>query len=64
MSAAYAKAGIKDEQGENFSVAALKDALNRYEDADIKQTVDDVRQACRVDGVIVLDENGNPMKAC
>lgn len=64
MSAAYAKAGIKDEQGENYSVAALRDALNNYEDADIKQTVEDVRQACRVDGVIVLDENGNPMKAC
>lgn len=64
MSAAYAKVGIKDEQGENYSVATLREALNNYEDADIKQTVEDVRQACRVDGVIVLDENGNPMKAC
>lgn len=64
MSAAYTKAGIKDEQGENYSAAALRGALSREEDSNIKQMVEDIRQACRVDGVVVLDEDGNPVKAC
>ena len=64
MSKAYAKAGIKDEQGESYSTESLKSAFSNYEDADIKNAVEELRQACRVDGVIVLDENGNPMKAC
>lgn len=64
MSKAYEKAGIRDDQGELYTVNALKAALINTEEADLKTSVEELRQACRVDGVIVLDENGNPMKAC
>lgn len=64
MSKAYEKAGIRDNQGELYTANALKVALSNTEEADLKASVEELRQACRVDGVIVLDENGNPMKAC
>lgn len=64
MSKAYEKAGIRDDQGELYTVNALKAALINTEEADLKASVEELRQACRVDGVIVLDEKGNPMKAC
>lgn len=64
MSKAYEKAGIRDDQGELYTANALKAALINTEEADLKASVEELRQACRVDGVIVLDENGNPMKAC
>ncbi len=64
MSKAYEKADIRDDQGELYTANALKAALSNTEEADLKASVEELRQACRVDGVIVLDENGNPMKAC
>ena len=64
MSKAYEKAGIRDDQGELYTANALKAALINTEEADLKASVEELRQACRVDGVVVLDENGNPMKAC
>lgn len=64
MSKAYEKAGIRDDQGELYTANALKAALSNTEEVDLKASVEELRQACRVDGVIVLDENGNPMKAC
>ena len=64
MSKAYEKAGIRDDQGELYTANVLKAALSNTEEADLKASVEELRQACRVDGVVVLDENGNPMKAC
>lgn len=64
MSKAYERAGIRDDQGELYTANVLKAALSNTEEADLKASVEELRQACRVDGVIVLDENGNPMKAC
>ena len=64
MSQAYEKAGIRDDQGELYTANVLKAALSNTEEADLKASVEELRQACRVDGVVVLDENGNPMKAC
>lgn len=64
MSKAYEKANIRDDQGELYTANALKAALSNTEEADLKASVEELRQACRVDGVVVLDENGNPMKAC
>lgn len=64
MSKAYEKANIRDDQGELYTASALKAALSNNEEADLKASVEELRQACRVDGVVVLDENGNPMKAC
>lgn len=64
MSKAYERAGIRDDQGELYTANVLKAALSNTEEADLKASVEELRQACRVDGVVVLDENGNPMKAC
>ena len=64
MSKAYEKAGIRDDQGELYTANVLKAALSNTEEADLKASVDELRQACRVYGVVVLDENGTPMKAC
>lgn len=64
MSKAYEKAGIRDDQGELYTVNALKAALSNTEEADLKVSVEKIRQACRVDGVIVLDKKGNPKKSC
>ena len=64
MSKAYEKAGIRDDQGELYTADALKAALSNTEEADLKASVEELRQACRVDGVVVLDEKGNPVKAC
>lgn len=64
MSKAYEKAGIRDDQGELISAATMRAFLTGQEDAVLEQTVNELRQACVIDGVIVLDENGNPVKAC
>lgn len=64
MSKAYEKAGIRDDQGELYTANALKAALSNTEEANLKASVEELRQACRVDGVVVLDEKGNPVKAC
>ena len=64
MSKAYEKAGIRDSQGELYTANALKAALSNTEEADLKVSVEKIRQACRVDGVIVLDKKGNPKKSC
>lgn len=56
MSKAYEKAGIRDDQGELYTANALKAALSNTEEADLKASVEELRQACRVDGVVVLDE--------
>lgn len=56
MSKAYEKAGIRDDQGELYTANVLKAALSNTEEADLKASVEELRQACRVDGVVVLDE--------
>lgn len=56
MSKAYEKAGIRDDQGELYTANALKAALSNTEEANLKASVEELRQACRVDGVVVLDE--------
>lgn len=64
MSKAYEKAGIRDDQGELYTANALKAALSKAEEADLKASVEELRQACRVDGVVVLDKKGKPVKSC
>lgn len=64
MSKAYEKAGIRDDQGELYTANALKAALSKAEEADLKASVEKLRQACREDGVVVLDKKGNPVKSC
>lgn len=64
LSKAYERAGIRDEQGELLSASAMKAYLEQQDEADLRQTVEELRQACREDGVVVLDEEGNPKKAC
>ena len=64
MSRAYEKAGVRDEQGELISAKAMEAFLSNRDELELKQTVEILRNACRENGVIVLDENGEPVKAC
>ena len=42
----------------------LRDTIAKSNTEDLNDTVDDIRKACRENGVMMLDEKGNPMKGC
>lgn len=42
----------------------MQHAIAESETADLNDTVADIRKACRKDGVMMLDDQGNPMMGC
>ena len=42
----------------------LRDVVSKSSDSELIEAVQEMRQACRQNGVMVLDAEGNPVKAC
>ena len=42
----------------------LRNTIAKSSTEDLNDTVDAIRKACRENGVMMLDEKGNPMKGC
>ena len=42
----------------------MQSAIEVASDQDLADTVADIRRACRKNGVMMLDDEGNPMQGC
>lgn len=62
--AAYDAANIRDDAGELFSINAFIAMLEAQTDEVLMQEVEDIRKACRQNGILVLDAEGNLMQNC
>lgn len=62
--AAYDAANIRDDAGELFSINAFIAMLEAQSDEVLMQEVEDIRKACRQNGILVLDAEGNLMQNC
>lgn len=61
----YAKAGLTDEQGEFYSEAAIKQLfMDTYDRQALENEIARIRQACKENGVLVLDKDGNLTFGC
>lgn len=57
--------GIKDGYGEYYSLDDVRSMFdNSTDDNTLETMVNDLRTACRKDGVLMLDEDGNMLKGC
>ena len=62
--AAYDAANMRDDAGELFSINAFIAMLEAQSDEVLMQEVEDIRKACRQNGILVLDVEGNLMQNC
>lgn len=62
--AAYESAGIMGDQGMPYSVSDFINAMAHEADTELAEEIEKIRKACRKDGILVLDENGNLMQNC
>ena len=66
MAAGYARLGLVDEQGQPYSANSVKQMfLNTgAQREDLENAIATIRKACRENGVLVLDAEGNPTMGC
>ena len=60
-------AAVEMSQGEEMQpedIQGLKQKIHSSSDQDIMDTINDLKEACRKDGVVMLDKDGNMMKGC
>ena len=62
--AAYDAANMRDDAGELFSINSFIAMLEAQSDEVLKQEVENIRKACRQNGILVLDAKGNLMQNC
>lgn len=62
--AAYESAGIMGDQGMPYSVSDFINAMAHEADTELAEEIEKIRKACRKNGILVLDENGNLMQNC
>lgn len=62
--AAYDAANRRDGAGELFSINDFIVMLEAQSDEALMQEVEDIRKACRQNGILVLDAEGNLMQNC
>lgn len=62
--AAYDAANIRDEAGELYSINAFTALLEAQSDEVLLQQVENIKRACRQNGILVLDSEGNLMQNC
>lgn len=55
---------LMGEKMQEEDIAKMKQGLSNYSDKDINDTVQDIMKACKENGVIMLDEDGNMMMGC
>lgn len=63
---ALAAKGVVDEQGQPYSINDVRTMLENTisDDKELETMVSDLREACRKDGVLMLDDEGNMLKGC
>jgi hypothetical protein len=64
MAKALANIGYKDEMGEAISAQSLIEGLRAASDDELKSNIEDIRKACRKDGILLMDEEGNLLQGC
>ena len=64
LKAASDRAGMRDEVGELYSINAFIAALEVESDASLQDTIETIRKACRENGILVMDPEGNLMQNC
>ena len=60
-------AAVEMSHGEKMlpeDIEGLKRQIHSSSDQDIMDTINDLKEACRKDGVVMLDKDGNMMKGC
>lgn len=62
--AAYDAANLRDEAGELYSINAFIALLEAQSDEVLLQQVEAIKKACRQNGILVLDSDGNLMQNC
>lgn len=62
--AAYDAANLRDEAGELYSINAFIALLETQSDEVLLQQVEAIKKACRQNGILVLDSEGNLMQNC
>ena len=62
--AASDASGARDEMGELISLGDFIESLSHDTDETLQSKIEIIRKACRKDGILVLDENGNLMQNC
>lgn len=62
--AASDASGARDEVGELLSLGDFIESLSNDTDETLKSKIEIIRKACRKNGILVLDENGNLMENC
>lgn len=62
--AAYDRAGVRDDAGELYSMNAFIGMLEEQSDEVLKEEIENIRKACRENGILVLDSKGNLMQNC
>ena len=62
--AAYDKAGIRDSFGEPISLNDFIESASKESDETLMRQIEEIRKACRQNGILVLDAEGNLMQNC
>lgn len=64
LKAASDKANKRDDAGELYSMNAFIAALEVESDASLQETIEDIKKACRENGILVMDSEGNLLQNC
>lgn len=64
MAKALENIGYKDEMGESISAQSLIEGLKGASDAELQSQIEDIRKACRKDGILLMDSEGNLLQGC
>lgn len=64
MAKAFENIGYRDEMREAVSAQSLIEGLRKASDAELQSQIDDIRRACRKDGILLMDDEGNLLQGC
>lgn len=64
MAKALENIGYRDEMREAVSAQSLIEGLRKVSDAELQSQIDDIRRACRKDGILLMDDEGNLLQGC
>lgn len=64
MAKALEKIDYRDNMGELISAQSLIEGLRGASDAELQSQIEDIRKACRKDGILLMDNEGNLLEGC
>lgn len=64
MAKALENIGYREEMREAVSAQSLIEGLRKASDAELQSQIDDIRRACRKDGILLMDDEGNLLQGC